>query len=111
MNFDRDVCSVDESSFVQTFAECGHVGCIPVRISGVDEADHGHWTLPPCHHRPRRRSAKSRDEVAPFHSMTSSAREKRMRNGKAKRVRGRKVYHKLDFGRLLDRDVGRIRPM
>jgi hypothetical protein len=42
----------------------------------VDEANHWHrWLLRARHRWPRRRAAKCRDELAPLHSITSSARQ------------------------------------
>src|SRR5215469_4000391 len=41
----------------------------------IEDADHGHrLLLRPRHHRPRRSAPECCDELAPFHSMTSSAR-------------------------------------
>src|SRR5262249_42498595 len=63
---------IDEPSFAQTTDKR-----LIVLGSGphVDKASNRYrWLLPPRHHRPRQRAAKPCDELAPFHSMTSSAR-------------------------------------
>ena len=46
----------------------------------------------------------------PHHSITSSARaSKRRRNVEAERLGGREIDDEIEFGRLLDRDVGGLR--
>src|SRR4029077_20695498 len=50
------------------------VGSVSVERCGGEEPDHRRRLLRAHHYRPRSRAAKSRDERAPFHSITSSAR-------------------------------------
>src|SRR5262245_18348474 len=53
-----------------------HPGKTTVNIRcGAEKTDHRHRRLLRARrHRPRRRATEERDELAPFHSMTSSAR-------------------------------------
>jgi hypothetical protein len=56
-----------------------------------------------------RRAPEKRDELAAFHSITSSASASSfVRHVEAKRPRGLEVNHQIEFGRLLDRNVGRL---
>jgi len=49
---------------------------VHVRLRAVDEPDHRHRRLLRIRRvRPRRRAAEQRDELPPFHSITSSASE------------------------------------
>ena len=52
-----------------------------------------------------------RDELAPSHSITSSARASSVGGiVEAERLGGRQVDDQIELGRLLDREVGRLRP-
>ena len=65
--------------------------------------------LRPRRKRPRRRAAEQRDEFAPFHSITSSARASRCGGTvEAERLRGLEVDHQLELGRRLHRQVARL---
>ena len=69
--------------------------------------------LRPRRERPRRRrAAEQRDELAPpDHSITSSARARSdRRHFEAERLGGRQIDDQIELGRLLDRDVSRLRP-
>ena len=58
----------------------------------------------------RRRAAEQRDELAPSHSITSSARARSVGGiVEAERLGGREIDHELEFCRLLDRKIGRLR--
>src|SRR5262249_40644574 len=71
--FDRHVLALDKSGFLEALAECGHqVGPIGKR-SAVEETDHRHCLGPRGERPGGNRAAKQRDEVAPPHSITSSA--------------------------------------
>ena len=75
-----------------------------------------HPVDPPCRllrargQRPRRRrAAEQRDELAPFHSITSSALASSVAGiVEAERLGGLEVDHQFELGRLLDRQVGRL---
>ena len=72
-------------------------------------------TFPPCcarRERPRCcRAAKERDELAPLHSITSSARARSVRGiVETERLGGGQIDDEIEFGRLLDREVARLRP-
>src|SRR5262249_38143673 len=73
--FDRHILAFDITRFLQTLAE--RPDLLPQRSgrSGIEEADHGHRRLLRARReRPYRRAAEQRDELSPFHSITSSAR-------------------------------------
>src|SRR6516162_521119 len=73
---DRHVLAFGVASFGQTFAERGHITHDGFWCCGVDKSDHRHRRLLRTRRkRPRRcRAAEQRDELATFHSITSSAR-------------------------------------
>ena len=87
-----------------------------VRIVGVDAGDHAdapHALLRARGERPRngrrRRAAKHRDELAPPHSITSSARASTVGGTvEAERLGGLEIDHQLVLGRRLHRQVGRL---
>jgi Glutathione S-transferase, N-terminal domain len=68
--------------------------------------------LPACGERPRRRrAAEQRDELAAFHSITSSARASKA-GGTARPSAscGWKIDHELELGRKLHRQIAGLRP-
>src|SRR5262249_48886614 len=78
--FDLYVATFKETGFVKPLAECCHQRGARLRRSRIEIADHmngrllrggGGW---PCW----RRAAEQRDEIAPRHSITSSARASRL---------------------------------
>src|SRR5262249_32327252 len=74
--FDREVLPLDVTAVTQALVKSGKkLGCQFERCK-VEKPDHRHRRLLPARReRPRRRrSANERDEVASFHSITSSAR-------------------------------------
>src|SRR5262245_28995275 len=74
--FNRHVLALDVAGVAKPLSERAHEWCVGVRRSAVEEPDHRHRRLLRARHsRPRRRrAADQRDEFAPFHSITSSAR-------------------------------------
>src|SRR5262249_1255060 len=74
--FDRHISSLDEAKFVQAFLEGGHQVCPFGGRPAIEEAnDRQRCLLRARRKRPRRgRAAEQRDEHAPSHSITSSAR-------------------------------------
>src|SRR5262249_12472090 len=74
--FDRDVLPFDESGVTQTFSEGSEIERGIVERAEADVSDRRlHLLLRTRRERPRRRrAAEPRDELAPFHSITSSAR-------------------------------------
>src|SRR5262249_37464479 len=74
--FDGDVFAFDKTRFFQTALECGHERSPFCGGWATKKADH--WDSPMLRARrarPRhRRAAEQRDELAAFHSITSSAR-------------------------------------
>src|SRR5262245_65152447 len=73
--FNGHVLTLDETDFLQPLAERGHIGhwCAGC-ITRPDEADEWDGLLRARRERPRRRAPEQRDERAPLHSITSSAR-------------------------------------
>jgi hypothetical protein len=71
---DPHILAVDESSFAQTLPEGGEEWHKCLRRRAVKEPDHWHGLLCARRERPRSRPAYQRDELAPLHSITSSAR-------------------------------------
>src|SRR5262249_8136028 len=73
MVLDRHVLAFDVAGFVKAFAEGGHKMRDDIGRPDVDEPDH--WLPSARRLWPRgSRAAEQRDELAPFHSITSSAR-------------------------------------
>src|SRR5262249_47711078 len=74
--FDHCILPLDEACLLQTLAKCAQAVRVSVGRRGVKEPYHRHRRLlRPRHKRPRSRSApEQRDECAPPHSITSSAR-------------------------------------
>src|SRR5262245_54300053 len=74
--FDCDVLALDQAAVLEALTKCAE----QMRVGGgrcaVEESDHrNRRLLRPRRKRPRRRrAAEQRDEVAAFHSITSSAR-------------------------------------
>src|SRR5262249_2945448 len=74
---DRHVLALDKAGVLQSLAKCAQKVRVEVGRRGTEHADHWHRLLRARRERPRRsRSAQQRDEVAPFHSITSSARSR-----------------------------------
>src|SRR5262249_28833865 len=72
----RDILSFDEAGMLQALLECAQAVSERLGRGAVEEPDHWHrGLLRPRRQRPRRRrAAEHRDELAPRHSTTSSAR-------------------------------------
>src|SRR5262249_20820971 len=67
---------LDVTGLAQAFMKGADQGSHRAWRSAVDVADDRQRLLPACSERPRRRAAKRQDELAPPHSITSSARNK-----------------------------------
>src|SRR5215831_13441068 len=73
--FDRDVPPLDEACLTEALPKGGQHRSVGHRRSAAEISDHRHRLLRAHRERPRRRrAAEQRDELAPFHSITSSAR-------------------------------------
>ena len=73
--FDRDVCAVDISRVTQGLAQRGQTRRVVVPRLAAEISDHRHRRLLRARReRPRHRAAEKRNELAPLHSITSSAR-------------------------------------
>src|ERR1044071_7326311 len=74
--FDRDVLALDVPSFRQATAELSYAErCVSERCTSQKPDDRHRRLLRARRERPRyRRAAEQRDELAPLHSITSSAR-------------------------------------
>src|ERR1700730_6048350 len=71
---DRHVLALDETGFPQASSECLHQVRGIIRRPGAEIPDHRHRCLLRARgERPRCRPADERDELAAFHSITSSA--------------------------------------
>src|SRR5262249_49383915 len=74
--FDLYVLPVYVAAVPETLQKTAHIRREGVGRCAVEEAHHGHRLLPARGHRPRNpRSGEKRDELAPPHSITSSAME------------------------------------
>src|SRR5262245_20724122 len=73
---DRHVLALGMTDCTNALPECGHKKCTISRLRHAEIPDHRHRRLlRPRRKRPRRRrAAEQRNELAPFHSITSSAR-------------------------------------
>src|SRR6516162_10798229 len=78
MVFDRDILLLIVAHFAQPLPKGGCIGCHGVGGPTVDKCDYGwHRLLPSRRKRPSScRAAKNRNELAPSHSITSSARSR-----------------------------------
>src|SRR5262245_21198820 len=78
MVLDHHVLPLDEAGFVKALAECSEMARGSIGQPTADKADDRHRRLlRPVRKRPRRlRAAEQRDELAPLHSITSSARSR-----------------------------------
>src|SRR5262245_55717299 len=76
---DRDRAILNPAEFTQSLHKRADPTVVEGRRVGAQEPDSRQfrWRLGARHQRPRRRPAKHRDERAPVHSMTSSARAMR----------------------------------
>src|SRR5215471_4202864 len=72
---DRHILTLDVAGFTNALPECGQIACTISKRRAAEEPDHWHRSLlRPRRERPRRRrAAQQRDELAAFHSITSSA--------------------------------------
>src|SRR6516165_2399975 len=75
---DRHILALDVAGFTKALAECGQIACTIDRPRAAQESHHRHCLLLRARwHRPRCcRAAEQRDELAPLHSITSSAIER-----------------------------------
>ena len=70
--FDRHIAAFDKTSFSQPFAKCGNNSYAQFGHTRVEEPDHRHrGLLGTCRQRPCHRAADERDQLPPFHSITS----------------------------------------
>src|SRR5262249_18060028 len=72
--FDRHILAFDIARFLQALVERRDLLAQRSGRRGIEEAGHRHL-LCACRERPGCRAAEKRDELAPSHSMTSSARD------------------------------------
>src|SRR5262249_29980951 len=71
---DCHVLTLDVAGLLQALAERGHKRRLSLWRCAVEESDHRHRRLLcACCKRPRSHAAEQRDELAPLHSITSSA--------------------------------------
>src|SRR5215510_100380 len=75
-NLNRDVATFHPTEFAQPLHECGEPLALDQGRGGAQESDGRQLVglLRMRRERPRRRAAEQRDERAPLHSITSSAR-------------------------------------
>src|SRR5215470_3644728 len=75
---DHDILALDVAGFANALPECGQIACTISKRRAAEESNHRHRRLLRARReRPRGRAAKQRDELAAFHSITSSARVRR----------------------------------
>src|SRR5262245_48523633 len=70
--FDCDIAAFDITGFLQALTDSAEPSII--LVGAAEQADQRHCRLPARRERPRRSAAKQRDELAPNHSIISSAR-------------------------------------
>src|SRR5262249_25449039 len=74
---DRHILALDIAGFFQALMESGYAARERPRRRAVEEPDHRHRRLLGARHqRPGGHAAEKRDELAPPHSITSSARSR-----------------------------------
>src|SRR5262249_41684715 len=71
--FDVYVVTFDETGVLQSSDEDGHCAGEGIRGRAAQKPDHPSRLLRACQRRPRCRAAEKGDELAPSHSITSSA--------------------------------------
>ena len=100
--FDRYVLALDMTGFLQTLAKCradGPRSCRATRCAGTRSPASPAAAPAPRAATPRR-AAEQRDELAPSHSITSSARASSgRRHFEAERLGGLEIDHELELGR------------
>src|SRR5215510_343221 len=73
--FDHNILALDVAGFTKALPECGQIACTIRKRRAAEESDRRHRRLLRARReRPRGRAADQRDELAPPHSITSSAR-------------------------------------
>src|SRR5215472_13511198 len=71
---DGDVLTLDNTYFIETLADDRHERCVDSERTAAEQPNHRKRTLLRTRReRPRRRTPEQRDELAPLHSITSSA--------------------------------------
>src|SRR4029450_7253877 len=76
---DHDILALDVTGFTNALPEGGQITCTIGKHRNAEEPDHRRGRLLPSRReRPGCRRAEQRDERAPPHSITSSARASRM---------------------------------
>ena len=109
---DRDGATLDPAEFAQPLHKSGDPLALGRRRARAQEPDGRQLSrlLRARRERPRRRrAAEQRDELAPLHSITSSARASSVGGTvEAERLGGLEVDDQLELGGLLDRQVGRL---
>src|SRR5262249_40241340 len=76
--FDCDVATLDVAGLLEALLNCRYKRRVWGWRHAAEDADHGHCLLRLRSERPRCRAAKQRNELAPLHSITSSARASRL---------------------------------
>src|SRR6516162_1194805 len=77
--FQAHVLAVDVTDLAYPIAKCGPIARSVFGRRSIHDRNHRHRRLlRPRRERPCRRSAEQRDELAPVHSITSSASESRL---------------------------------
>src|SRR5262245_4910002 len=73
---DHDILALDVAGFANALPECGQIACTISKRRAAEKSDHRHRRLlRASRERPRGgRAADQRQEFAPLHSITSSAR-------------------------------------
>src|SRR5829696_8777490 len=72
--FDRDIATFDIAHIAEALAEAAQPARVLVGGGAAEEADHRYPLLRARRKQRRRRAGKSREDLAPPHSITSSAR-------------------------------------
>src|SRR5215467_13457627 len=84
---DRDILTIDVTGLPHAAIECSELLAPGSGRAAVEESDNRHRLLRTRRERQHRRACEQRDELAPLHSITSSARASKVAGTSRPRIR------------------------